>query len=110
MVDEEKSEKETFTIVREAEIKLTKLVAETNQTQTVNPIVLKEKDLVYKDLHTKIYLSEIAKVLNTTPPHLASLFKKEFGLTVNQFILKEKLIVASNLLCYSKFTIDEIAN
>ncbi|WP_312541814.1 AraC family transcriptional regulator [Enterococcus sp.] len=109
-VDEAKSEEEIYHIVRGAEINFTQLVAENKTSKTENPIVMRAKNVIYKKIHDKISLSMIAKELNTTPSYLSTIFKKETSLTVRQFIVQEKLFVAADLLCYSQYTIDEIAN
>jgi AraC-like DNA-binding protein len=109
-IDEATTENEIYSTVRNAEIHFTELVAENKQNKSENPLVLRAKNSIFKRMHEKVTLGSIARELNTTASYLSTVFKKETGITVQQFIVKEKLLVAANLLCYSQYEIHEIAN
>jgi AraC-like DNA-binding protein len=109
-IDEATTENEIYSTVRNAEIHFTELVAENKQNKSENPLVLRAKNSIFKRMHEKVTLGSIARELNTTASYLSTVFKKETGITVHQFIVKEKLLVAANLLCYSQYEIHEIAN
>ncbi len=61
-------------------------------------------------LHYQITLTELAKVCSLTPQYLSTLFRKETGLTITQYIMKEKLETAKQMLTYSEHTLQEIAS
>lgn len=109
-VDEAKTQNEVYNIIRGAEIYFTKLVSEIKEIKVENPLVFRTKNLILKKMHEKIVAEEIARELNTTPAYLSTIFKKETEMTIHEFVVEEKLRMAENLLLYSTYTIDEIAN
>lgn len=109
-VDEAQSQSEIYQIVRGAEVYFTQLVAEVKDKKSTNPIVYRTKNLILKHLHEKVVVEELAKELNKTPAYLSTIFKKDTGLTIHQYVMKEKLKVAENLLYYSDYSIEEISN
>lgn len=109
-VDEAKTQNEVYNIVRGAEIFLTKMVSELKEVEIENPLVFRTKNLILKKMHEKIVAEEIARELNTTPAYLSTIFKKETDMTIHEFVVEEKLKMAENLLLYSTYTIEEIAN
>lgn len=109
-IDEAQTQDEIYQIIRGAEIHFTQLVFEAKAKIIENPLVLRTKSIIFKKLHDKVKLKEIAEELQTAPTYLAAVFKKETGMTIHTFIIKEKLKVAENLLIYSDYSIEEIAN
>ncbi|WP_265459767.1 helix-turn-helix domain-containing protein [Enterococcus sp. HY326] len=109
-VDEAHTQTEILTIVRNAELFFTERVAEVKKARTENPMILRVKDLIFKNLHEKITLDELAEQLHTTPTYLSKIFKKEMGSGVHEFIIQEKLKMTESLLMYSDYTIEEIAH
>lgn len=61
-------------------------------------------------LHYQITLTELAKVCKLTPQYLSTLFHRETGMTVTEYIMKEKLETAKQMLTYSEHTLQEIAS
>lgn len=61
-------------------------------------------------LHYQITLTELAKLCSLTPQYLSSLFHKETGLTITEYIMQEKLETAKQMLTYSEHTLQEIAS
>lgn len=109
-VDEALSEADIYRIVRGAEINFTKLVAKNKNQKELSPTVARATNMIFQRMHEKISLAELAAELKTTSSYLSTVFKKETGITVHQFIIQEKLKIAENLLCYSHYKIEEIAN
>lgn len=109
-VDEAAAQQDVYNIVREAEIHLTKLVAENNQQEITNPLVHRTKNIILKNIHSRIIVGEIAKELKTSAPYLSAVFKEETRQTIQEYVLSEKLKIAENLLLYSVLGIEEIAN
>ncbi len=60
-------------------------------------------------LHYQITLEELAKRCNLTTQYLSSLFRKETGATLTEYILNEKLETAKQMLTYSELTLAEIS-
>lgn len=67
------------------------------------------KNYIFKHLHDKIQIKDIAQELELNPNYLTELFYKNEGITVRDFIMQEKIKLARNLLMYSKYSYSEIA-
>jgi YesN/AraC family two-component response regulator len=67
-------------------------------------------DYISNHLHYQINLEALAKQCNLTPQYLSSLFRKEIGTTLTDYILKEKLETAKQMLTYSDYSLQEISN
>ncbi len=66
-------------------------------------------DYVRKHYREKIYLDEIARSIGISPTHLSKLFKKETGQCLQEYINEERVFRAANLLMYSDYSLQEIA-
>ena len=66
-------------------------------------------DYIYYHLHEKITLQTLAEAVGLTPNYLASLFKKEKGVTVQQYIRSRRIEAAKNMLLYSDYSATEIS-
>lgn len=74
-----------------------------------SPHVNRCKDYIFAHLHEKLTVQEIADALFLNPNYLSDLFKKQEGQTILQYILREKIRLAQNMLVYSDYTYSEIA-
>ena len=74
-----------------------------------NPHINKCKDYIFSHLHGKIFVQEIADELCLNANYLSELFKKCEHITITEFIQKEKISLAKNLLIYSHYSYIEIA-
>lgn len=71
--------------------------------------VERARDYVRKHYRKKIYLDEIAQSIGISPTHLSKLFKKETGQCLQDYINEERVFRAANLLMYSDYSLQEIA-
>ena len=71
--------------------------------------IKKCKDYIFSHLHEKIQVQDIAKELGLNANYLSALFPKCEKISLTDFILKEKIKLAQNLLIYSRYTYSEIA-
>lgn len=67
------------------------------------------KDYVYGHYREKIYLEDIADTLGISSGYLSRLFKKETGISLQDFINDVRVEKAANLLIYSEETLSGIA-
>lgn len=74
-----------------------------------NPRVERCKDYIFKHLHEKIRMQDIAKEVYLNANYLSEIFKQEEGMTVTEFILREKIGLTKNLLTYSPYSYSQIA-
>jgi AraC-like DNA-binding protein len=51
---------------------------------------------------------ELAEELHVSTEYLSTLFKKTEQITISEYILREKVKLARNLLIYSEYTIENI--
>lgn len=67
------------------------------------------KDYIFSHLHGKLSTADIANALHINPNYLSNLFKKEEGITITEYILKEKIRLVKNMLIYSHYSYSTIA-
>lgn len=84
--------------------------AKKNQLSSNNLYVKQLEDYIYLHLHEKIRVEELANEVGLTPNYLSSLFKKETGRSIQQYITNKKIEVASNMLLYSEYSLTDIGN
>jgi AraC-like DNA-binding protein len=64
---------------------------------------------VNENLDKKMTLTSIGKKLGLTKQYTASIFKKEMGCTVTEYINKKKMYLAKDLIFYDEMSMKEIA-
>lgn len=77
--------------------------------QLRHPLIEKSKNYIHAHLHGKITVSEVAEKLRTNPNYLSTLFKRYEGISFSDFVMREKIALAENLLIYSQSSYGEIA-
>ena len=68
------------------------------------------KEYIYRNLHGRIRVSEIANELALNSNYLSTIFRKCEGITISEYILRQKLVLVRNLLIYSNYSFLEITN
>ncbi len=63
-----------------------------------NPYCEKTKTYVVRHIREKIRMKDIAEHVGLSGSYLASLFQKEEGISIKQYIMQERLSLATNLL------------
>lgn len=66
-------------------------------------------DYIYKHIHYRITISELADYLNLSESYLSRLFKKEMGVSISDYIIDLKIDKTANMLKFSDYSIAEIA-
>lgn len=66
-------------------------------------------DYIYSHIKERITIEALAEHVQLSPSHLSHLFKKETGMTVNDYIREKKIEKAQNLLKYCDYSMIEIA-
>lgn len=93
----------------EAAIAFSELVLKYKQHQTSNHYVEDSKRYISQNLFKKISLSNIAKALQLNASYLSKIFSKSEGMTISDYIQREKINAAKNMLRYSDRSIYEIS-
>lgn len=73
-------------------------------------IVINVADYIYNHLNEKLSLDDLTKEFNINKSYLCELFKKETGLTINNYIHKLKIDAAKKMLIYSDYSPIDISN
>ncbi len=67
-------------------------------------------EYISANIHSNILLPDIADKVGLSENYLSRLFSKEMNITIHEYINKLKIEKARNLLCYSDYSIIDIAN
>ena len=67
------------------------------------------KDYSFSHLHDKITVAEIAEAIHINANYLSGIFKEYEGISMSEFIIREKIKLTQNLLIYSHYSYIEIA-
>lgn len=73
-----------------------------------NPLVEECKNLIFRRMHSKIIIHELAEELDVSKEYLSALFRKTEGICIKDYIMREKVNLAENLLIYSEYSIEQI--
>lgn len=66
-------------------------------------------DYIYNHLHEKVRMANLSAETGLDPSYLSTLFKRETGRTVTDYILSKRVETAANMLKFSSYTYAEIA-
>ena len=86
----------------------TERMAYLRQKGNSSKAIKRSMDYIYYHLHEKLTLADVAKAVSLTPNYLAALFRKEKGMTVQNYIRMRRIEAARNMLLYSDYTLTEI--
>ena len=109
-VDLLSSEEETEKIHEKIIFDYTNRMAKIHKTLGLSKKVIKAMDYIYDNIQSKIRISDIANKIDINPNYLCELFKKETGISVNNFVKKKKIQAAEKLLIYEDFSVAELAD
>lgn len=74
-----------------------------------NPYIDKCKNYIFSHLHGRITVHEIADAIGLNTAYLSELFHECENITLTQYIRREKISLAKNLLTYSEYSYSEIS-
>lgn len=67
-------------------------------------------EYIYDHMNENILVTDVAEFVKLHPNYLSSLFKKETGVMLNEFICMEKVNTAGNMLLYTEYSLSEISS
>ena len=76
---------------------------------TSHPLVKKCENYIYDHLHGKTTLKDAANELGVAPNYLSTLFKRCEGISFSEFVIREKISLAKEMLIYSPLSYRDIA-
>lgn len=71
--------------------------------------VKKVKQIIMENLATELSREELAEQVYTSADHLAKLFKKETGISINEYITRKRIRLAQQLLASTDLNVVEIS-
>ena len=83
---------------------------ETMKYPTNNINVLNALKYINDNITSSISLKDISNAIHLSREHTARIFKKEIGLTVTEYINKQKVILAKDMLTSNELSLQDIAN
>ncbi|WP_062048342.1 helix-turn-helix domain-containing protein [Bacillus sp. JCM 19034] len=106
-LEELQHSKDAFKLMNKALYTFTEKVSETKRRQ-YSPPILKCQSYIYQHLYEKITLLKLAELVNMHENYLSTLFKREVGISISEYIIREKIEESKRLLIYTNTTISEI--
>ncbi len=107
--DKCKTAKEVSDLHQKMCLDYTKRMKDLKKSTICSKPIVKCIDYIYDHLHNRITVEELAKYVNINPTYLSRLFKKEVGISISEYIRKQKIDTAKNMLLYSDYKPGQIA-
>lgn len=83
---------------------------EMSETFGLSAKIVKAIDYIYDNLQKKISLEKMSLVLNMNKNYLCELFKKETGITINNYIIRKKIEMACKIIEFDEYEINEVSD
>lgn len=101
---------EIRSFVRRSEQTFLEKVQENKKPKEKNRLVEDTKKYIFQHLHNKIEIGNIGNEIGVNTTYLSDLFHKTEGITIQKYIQREKIKLAKNMLQYSEYKTEDIAN
>ena len=108
MIDRQTSPQTVYDMIGEAILGWTKAIQELKTRRQVSPAIRACQEYMYKHLHTRVTLEDLARVSGFSAPYLSALFKKETGETISAYLLRLKIKAAQEMLLNTSLSTKEI--
>ncbi len=96
--------------IYEYELEFARFVKKLEKPIKRNKYVEQVKDYVFMHLHSEIRVQEISNHIGLNRDYLSDLFHKSEGMTLQNYIKREKIRQAEYLLKYQDYSVSDIAN
>src|SRR5690625_258074 len=96
-----------ISLVERALLDFTERVRKNNKQNYSKPITICY-NYIFNNIYEDITLNKLAEVVQLHPNYLSSLFKKETGITLSEYILQTKVEEAKTLLQFTNYSISNI--
>lgn len=108
-VEEMNQPAEIYSVTRQMELSLTQMVCGYQKNRGQSTLVIRCKEEILPRLHQKVTVKELAQVLEVTPDYLSHVFAQEEGMTITDYIGREKVRYAQWRLTFSQDSYEAIA-
>lgn len=95
-------------LMRKAEYNFAFQVWEVKQKGDINPLVERAKDYIFKNMHVKISVQDMAMELGIHADYLSDLFHRTEGITLQRYIMQNRIQLSESLLRYTDYSAKEI--
>ena len=109
-VDRMLSEDEVYFAMKKSMHELAHMVKAAKKGSGYPEAVRECINYIYDNLHSHLTLSLLASHCGFSPSYLSALFKTSTGMTVTQYVTREKLRAARSMLSTGKYNCTEVAN
>lgn len=96
--------------IRQAEYEFAECVSNIDGKKERNELIEKAKNFIFQNLHSEIVVGQIGRRIGVSAAYLSSLFRRVEGITIQQYIRREKIRLAENMLRYSEYDVKSIAS
>ena len=104
-----KAPEDVLETIHSTQLTLASMVHNSHSSDSFNPIISKTKDYIFRNIHSKITVSEIAHWLKLNPDYLSDLFKRNEGITITDYVMEQKMALCCNMLKFSDYSIQQIS-
>lgn len=109
-MDKRQSIEEIIELQKEMMTDFTMRIAELKEESAYSKPILLCMDYVYYHLHGPISVADLSKHVGLSKAHLSTIFKKETGVTISDYVRSKRVEAAKNMLQFSDYTFQEIAD
>ncbi len=99
---------EIYEIASQALLRFTSEVEKERLERAKNPMVEQCKNYIAKHLYSKFSIQDMAQDLAINRTYISGIFKKETGVTIQEYILEHRVRAAANMLRFSNEPIGQI--
>jgi YesN/AraC family two-component response regulator len=107
-IDKAKSIDEILEIHSEMVLYFTKHMAQIKKQSVYSKQIVICMDYIYYHLHQNITGTELAEIAGLNHCYLSTLFKKETGMNISEYICRKRMEASENMLKYSDYSLSEI--
>lgn len=108
-VDQAQSVAEIFDIHKEMMTYFVKHVASIHRKTVLSKPVIQCMDYIYYHLHEPINGQTLADITGLNRSYLSTLFHKETGSTISDYVMSKKMEAVENMLKHSEYSLNEIS-
>ncbi|MCM1365282.1 MAG: AraC family transcriptional regulator [Faecalibacterium sp.] len=101
-IDKMTSGESIFNYLYKMSIELTTLIAKSKRNGKYQYAVKKCLHIINTNLHSKLSVKQLARECELSPDYLSRIFKEDTGVTISQYIKKERLNVAKDMLIHNR--------
>lgn len=109
-IDRQTTPESTLALCLDAMREMTEAVHQAAPRRQYSLPIQKCIDYIHANLHDKISLDTLAELCSLSPVYLSSLFKKETGVNLSQYILSCKLEQSKEMIKSGQYGFEEISN